>query len=154
MSKIFDKVNFPEDIRGLNLEELEKLSSELREVIINTVSHTGGHLAPSLGVVELVLAMHYVFNTPEDKIVFDVGHQSYPHMLITGRKKEFDTLRTYEGLSGFPKRENSEYDTFNTGHASTSISASLGISIAKNLKKEDSRVIAVIGDGSLTGGLA
>jgi len=154
MAKIFDKVNTPDDLRGLSIDELHVLAEELREIIINTVSHTGGHLAPSLGVVELILALHYVFNTPKDKLIFDVGHQTYAHMLITGRKKEFNTLRTFDGLSGFPKREESKYDTFNTGHASTSISASLGISIAMEMKGEDNKVIAVIGDGSLTGGLA
>jgi 1-deoxy-D-xylulose-5-phosphate synthase len=152
--KIFDRVNLPSDIKELSIEELETLAAELREIIINTVASTGGHLAPSLGVVELILSLHYVFDTPQDKLVFDVGHQSYAHMLLTGRKKDFHSLRTIDGLSGFPKREKSNYDTFNTGHASTSISASLGIAIAKALKKEDAKVITIIGDGSLTGGLA
>jgi len=154
MEKIFDRVNKPDDLKKLTIDELRTLSEELRDIIINTVSRTGGHLGPSLGVVELILALHYVFETPKDKLIFDVGHQTYSHMLITERKKEFETLRTYNGLSGFPKREENEYDTYNTGHASTSISASLGISIAKVLKKEDRKVLAVIGDGSLTGGLA
>ena len=154
MNKIIDRVNSPCDVKKLNIDELRTLAHELREIIVNTVSRTGGHLAPSLGVVELILSLHYVFDTPKDKLIFDVGHQSYSHMLITGRKKEFETLRTFEGLSGFPKREESEYDTYNTGHASTSISASVGISVAKAIKNEDNKVIALIGDGSLTGGLA
>ena len=126
----------------------------MRQKIIETVSKTGGHLAPNLGVVELTIALHYVFNAPEDKIIWDVGHQSYTHKLLTGRRDRFDTLRTYGGLSGFPKREESPYDAFNTGHSSTSVSAGLGIATAKSLKEEEGRVIAVIGDGSMTGGMA
>jgi 1-deoxy-D-xylulose-5-phosphate synthase len=154
MYNILDEINSPSDLKKLEIDELYVLADELRDKIINTVSRTGGHLAASLGVVELVLSIHYVFNTPKDKLIFDVGHQSYSHMLLTGRQKEFDTLRTIDGLSGFPKREENKYDTFNTGHASTSISASLGISEAKAMKGEDSKVITIIGDGALTGGLA
>lgn len=147
-------IHSPRDIRQLSVTELEGLACELREVIIQTVSRNGGHLAPSLGVVELTLALHYVFNTPHDKLIWDVGHQSYAHKLITGRRDSFSTLRQYKGISGFPKLSESEYDAFETGHASTSISAALGIAIAKDLKGLDSRAIAVIGDGSMTGGMA
>ncbi len=147
-------IRSPEDIRNLTISELEQLAAELRDTIIQTVSKTGGHLAPGLGVVELTLALHYVFNTPHDKLIWDVGHQSYAHKLLTGRQESFLTLRQYEGMSGFPKLDESEYDAFETGHASTSISAALGMAMAKELKKENNRAIAVIGDGSMTGGLA
>ena len=126
----------------------------MRQRIIETVSMTGGHLAPNLGVVELTLALHYVFDAPRDKIIWDVGHQSYTHKLLTGRRDRFHTLRTYGGISGFPKRDESPYDAFDTGHSSTSISAALGIATAKKIKGEKSRVIAVIGDGSMTAGMA
>jgi 1-deoxy-D-xylulose-5-phosphate synthase len=147
-------INSPADLKKLGLEELEQLGSEIRQEIIETVSKTGGHLAPSLGVVELTIAIHYVFDAPKDKIIWDVGHQSYAHKLITARRNRFHTLRTLGGISGFPKREESPYDTFDTGHSSTSISAGLGISTAKALKKEKSRIVSVIGDGSMTAGLA
>ncbi|MBL7176280.1 MAG: 1-deoxy-D-xylulose-5-phosphate synthase [Desulfobacteraceae bacterium] len=147
-------INSPADLKKLSLEELEQLGSEIRQEIIETVSKTGGHLAPSLGVVELTIAIHYVFDAPKDKIIWDVGHQSYAHKLITARRNRFHTLRTFGGISGFPKREESPYDTFDTGHAGTSISAGLGISTAKALKKEKSRIVSVIGDGSMTAGLA
>ena len=153
-NNLLDGINSPADIKKLTLKELEQLASEIRQKIIETVSKTGGHLAPSLGVVELTIAIHYVFNAPEDKIIWDVGHQAYAHKLITGRKDSFHTLRTYGGISGFPKRDESQYDTFDTGHSSTSISAGLGITTAKSLKKEKSRVISVIGDGSMTAGMA
>lgn len=152
--RLLEKIDTPSDLKKLSLEELAQLAAEVREKIIETVSRTGGHLAPNLGVVELTLALHYVFDAPKDKIIWDVGHQSYTHKLITGRRDRFHTLRTYGGISGFPKREESPYDTFNTGHSSTSISAGLGISTAKALKGEDSKVIAVIGDGSTTAGMA
>lgn len=152
--KLLETINAPSDLKKLSLEELAQLAGEVREKIIETVSRTGGHLAPNLGVVELTLALHYVFNAPVDKIIWDVGHQSYTHKLITGRRDRFHTLRTYGGISGFPKREESPYDTFNTGHSSTSISAGLGISTGKALKGEKSKVIAVIGDGSTTAGMA
>lgn len=151
---LLNNINTPKDLKGLTVGQLEQLGSEIRDLIIKTVSKTGGHLAPSLGVVELTLALHYVFNTPADKIIWDVGHQSYAHKIITERKERFHTLRTYGGLSGFPKRSESPYDPFDTGHSSTSISAGLGISTAKALKGESSKVIAVIGDGSMTGGMA
>jgi len=152
--KLLQKINSPEDMRGFSIEELDQLAAEIREEIVKTVSTTGGHLAPSLGVVELTLALHHVFNTPSDKLIWDVGHQTYAHKLITGRRDRFHTLRQYKGLSGFPKRSESPYDAFDTGHSSTSISAGLGIAIAKHLQKSSNRVIAVIGDGSMTGGMA
>ena len=148
------KISSPADLKSLSLQDLEILASEIRQKIIETVSKTGGHLAPSLGVVELTLALHYVFDTPKDKIIWDVGHQSYAHKLVTGRRDSFCTLRTHGGISGFPKRAESEYDAFDTGHSSTSISAGLGISTAKALKGEKGKVISVIGDGSMTAGMA
>jgi len=153
-NNILQTIDSPEDVRGLSITELEQLAADIREEIVKTVSKAGGHLAPSLGVVELTLALHHVFNTPSDKLIWDVGHQAYAHKLITGRKDQFHTLRQYKGISGFPKRSESPYDAFDTGHSSTSISAGLGISIAKYLKKSKNRVIAVIGDGSMTGGMA
>ncbi len=151
---LLQNINSPADLKDLSISDLEGLASEIRQKIIETVSKTGGHLAPSLGVVELTIALHYVFNAPEDKIIWDVGHQAYAHKLITGRRDRFHTLRTYGGISGFPKREESPYDSFDTGHSSTSISAGLGISTAKGLKGEKSKVISVIGDGSMTAGMA
>ncbi|MDL1970822.1 MAG: 1-deoxy-D-xylulose-5-phosphate synthase [Candidatus Desulfofervidaceae bacterium] len=152
--ELLEQINSPADVKQLSLKELEQLAQEIRTVIIESVSKTGGHLAPSLGTVELTLALHYVFNTPKDKIIWDVGHQAYAHKLITGRRNLFSTLRQFGGLSGFPRREESLYDAFGTGHASTSISAALGMAIARDLKKEKNKVIAVIGDGAMTGGLA
>jgi 1-deoxy-D-xylulose-5-phosphate synthase len=151
---ILERIDSPADLKGLSIRELERLASEIREKIIQTVAETGGHLAPSLGVVELTIALHYVFDAPRDKIIWDVGHQAYAHKLITGRRDRFHTLRTHGGISGFPKRAESPYDTVDTGHSSTSISAGLGISTAKALKGERSKVVAVIGDGSMTAGLA
>ncbi|MBW1702091.1 MAG: 1-deoxy-D-xylulose-5-phosphate synthase [Deltaproteobacteria bacterium] len=152
--KLLEKINSPADLKGLSLKQLDGLAAEIRQEIIETVAKTGGHLAPSLGVVELTLALHYVFDAPKDKVIWDVGHQAYAHKLITGRREQFHTLRTYGGLSGFPKRAESPYDSFDTGHSSTSISAGLGISTAKALKGENGRVISVIGDGSMTAGMA
>ena len=152
--KFLDKIKSPDELKILSINELDSLGAEIRKEIITTVANTGGHLAPSLGVVELTIALHYVFDTPKDKIIWDVGHQSYAHKLITGRQPRFHTLRTYGGISGFPKRSESPYDTFDTGHSSTSISAGLGIATAKALKGERSRVIAIIGDGSMTAGIA
>jgi 1-deoxy-D-xylulose-5-phosphate synthase len=149
-----DTINSPADLKKLSQEELERLAAEIRQKIVETVSKTGGHLAPSLGVVELTIALHYVFDAPKDKIIWDVGHQAYAHKLITGRRDRFHTLRTHGGISGFPKREESPYDTFDTGHSSTSISVGLGVTTAKCLKREKSRVISVIGDGSMTAGMA
>ena len=151
---LLDKINSPADLKGLSLERLQQLAKELRRKIIETTSKTGGHLAPSLGTVELTIALHFVFDAPKDKIIWDVGHQAYAHKLITGRRDQFHTLRTYGGISGFPKRSESPYDAFDTGHSSTSISAGLGISTAKCLKGEDRKVISVIGDGSMTAGMA
>ncbi|MCF8146333.1 MAG: 1-deoxy-D-xylulose-5-phosphate synthase [Deltaproteobacteria bacterium] len=152
--RLLDTVDSPADLKQLSIEELQRLAGEIRHQIIETTSKTGGHLAPSLGAVELALALHYVFDAPKDKIIWDVGHQAYAHKLITGRRDRFHTLRTYGGISGFPKRSESPYDTFDTGHSSTSISAGLGISTAKELKGEKSKVISVIGDGSMTAGMA
>jgi len=151
---ILDSINTPADLKSLSIAELKILAEEIREFIIRTVSQTGGHLAPNLGAVELTLALHYVFDAPTDKIIWDVGHQSYTHKIITGRKDKFHTLRQYGGISGFPSRDESEYDVFGTGHAGTSISAALGIAVARDLKGEDYKVIAVIGDGALTAGMA
>jgi 1-deoxy-D-xylulose-5-phosphate synthase len=147
-------INSPADIRGLDIPDLADLAWEIRDLIIRTVARTGGHLAPSLGVVELTIALHYVFNTPHDKLIWDVGHQSYAHKILTGRREQFASLRQYKGMSGFPKVKESEYDTFETGHSSTSISSALGMALAMDLKKEANRAIAVIGDGSMTAGMA
>lgn len=154
MGNILDYIDSPDDIKKLNTDEIKELASEIRSFLIEKVSKTGGHLASNLGVVELTLALHRVFTTPEDKIVWDVGHQSYVHKIITGRKDKFDKIRKLGGLSGFPKVNESLHDTFNTGHSSTSISAALGIAKARDLKKDSYSVIAVIGDGALTGGMA
>jgi 1-deoxy-D-xylulose-5-phosphate synthase len=151
---LLQRIHSPQDLRDLSRGELYQLAGEIREEIIHTVSITGGHLASSLGVVELTIALHHVFDSPRDKIIWDVGHQCYPHKLLTGRRGTFNTLRQYNGLSGFPKRKESPHDAFNTGHSSTSISAALGMSVAKSLKDDGNRVIAVIGDGSMTAGLA
>ncbi|MBW1896036.1 MAG: 1-deoxy-D-xylulose-5-phosphate synthase [Deltaproteobacteria bacterium] len=152
--KYLSQINSPEDLKRLNRSELPKLAREIRKVIIETVSRTGGHLAPSLGVVELTIALLYVFDPPEDKIVWDVGHQTYTYKLLTGRWDKFHTMRQHGGLSGFTRMSESPYDAFSTGHASTSISAGLGMACGKCLKKEKGKVVAVIGDGSMTGGLA
>ena len=149
-----ERVNSPYDLKKLDKKELEVLAKEIREFIIDSVSKTGGHLASSLGVVEATIALHYVFDFKKDRIVWDVGHQAYVHKMLTGRKDKFHTLRKFNGLSGFPKITESEYDHFNTGHSSTSISAALGMAIARDLNNEDYQVIAFIGDGSLTAGLA
>jgi len=149
-----DKVNSPKDLKCLNRDDLRVLASEIRRIIVEVVSKNGGHLASSLGAVELAIAIHYVFDTPYDKVIWDVGHQAYAHKLITGRKERFQTLRKHEGLSGFTKMSESEFDAFTTGHSSTSISASIGIATGKRLKNEQRKVIAVIGDGSMTAGLA
>lgn len=151
---ILDKIDSPLDLKNLSMDELRLLSEELRQIIIQTVSVNGGHLASNLGTIEITIALHYVFNTPKDKIIWDVGHQSYSHKLLTGRKNRFSTIRKENGLSGFPKIEESEYDAFGTGHSSTSISAALGIIEGRDKNKEDYKVIAVIGDGAMTGGLA
>ena len=151
---ILNKVNYPKDIKKLNIKEKEELAKEIREYILKIVSNNGGHLASNLGVVELTIAIHSVYNAPKDKIVWDVGHQSYVHKILTGRKDKMMTLRTLDGISGFPKRSESEYDIFNVGHSSTSISAALGIARSRDIKNEKNEVIAIIGDGALTGGMA
>jgi 1-deoxy-D-xylulose-5-phosphate synthase len=148
------KIGNPADLKKLSPELLAQVAHEIRDKIIATVAKTGGHLAPSLGVVELTIALHYIFDTPRDKIVWDVGHQAYAHKLLTGRQERFHTLRQYGGISGFPKRSESSYDAFDTGHSSTSISAALGMACGRCLKRERGRVIAVIGDGALTAGIA
>jgi 1-deoxy-D-xylulose-5-phosphate synthase len=154
LANILDKINSPADLKGLSYPELVQLAGEIRSELVNVVSNNGGHLSSSLGAVELTIALHRVFNSPTDRIIWDVGHQSYAHKLLTSRRKRFNTLRQYHGLSGFPDRSESPHDIFGTGHASTSISAALGIAIGRDLAGEDFHVVAVIGDGSLTGGMA
>lgn len=151
---VLNKVNFPSDLKSLSIEELETLCADLRTFIIDQLSNNPGHFASSLGTIELTVALHYVYNTPYDRIVWDVGHQAYGHKILTGRKDQFHTNRQFGGLSGFPKPEESEYDAFIAGHASTSISAALGMAVASSLKNENRHVVAIIGDGSMTGGLA
>ena len=151
---MLERINSPADLKGLAPPELTQLADEIRSEMVNTVSRTGGHLASSLGVVELTIALHRVFDSPRDKIIWDVGHQSYAHKMLTGRRMQFDTLRQYRGISGFPDTAESPHDGFGTGHASTSISAALGIAKARDLAGDDYQVVAVIGDGSLTGGMA
>ncbi|MCL6634504.1 MAG: 1-deoxy-D-xylulose-5-phosphate synthase [Peptococcaceae bacterium] len=154
MSTLLEQVHLPRDIRSMNFAQLSELAREIRQEIIETVAKNGGHLAPNLGVVELTLAIHRVFNSPVDKIIWDVGHQSYVHKLITGRREEFGTLRQLGGLSGFPRPCESAHDVFGTGHSSTSISAALGMAVARDLRGESHSVVAVIGDGAMTGGMA
>ncbi|MGE0079038.1 MAG: 1-deoxy-D-xylulose-5-phosphate synthase [Bacteroidales bacterium] len=152
--KLLNGINSPDDLKKLKLDDLELLSTELRQFIIDVVSDNPGHFGASLGVVELTVALHYVFNTPYDRIVWDVGHQAYGHKILTGRRDVFHTNRKYKGISGFPKRDESPYDSFGVGHSSTSISSALGMSVASGLKLEPRHVVAVIGDGALTGGMA
>ena len=154
MSKLLEKINYPSDLRKFKKEQLAQVSNELREELINVVSKTGGHLGAGLGVVELTVAIHYVFNTPKDKLVWDVGHQCYPHKIITGRKNSIKTLRKGGGLSGFTKRSESEYDPFGAAHSSTSISSTLGMAVANKLSNNNNNVIAVIGDGAMSAGMA
>ena len=154
MPKILDQINFPSDLRKFNKDKLQQISKELREELIDVVSETGGHLGAGLGVVELTVALHYVFDTPKDKLVWDVSHQCYPHKIITGRKNQIRTLRKGGGLSGFTKRTESEYDPFGAAHSSTSISSCLGISVAKKLSNNSNNVIAIIGDGAMSAGMA
>jgi len=154
MSKVLDQIEFPIDVKKLDLEELGKLCGEIREEIISTVLKNGGHLASNLGVVELTVALHHVFELPHDKVIWDVGHQSYAHKILTGRRDRFHTLRQYEGISGFPKRDESPYDAFDSGHSGTSISSALGMAEARRQRGEEGKVIAVIGDGSMTAGVA
>ncbi|MCK5898609.1 MAG: 1-deoxy-D-xylulose-5-phosphate synthase, partial [Methylococcales bacterium] len=151
---LLENINFPADVRELPKDKLEALCTELREYLTHTVSLSGGHFSAGLGTVELTVALHYVFNTPEDQLIWDVGHQAYPHKILTGRKKQMPTIRTKDGVSAFPSRYESEYDAFGVGHSSTSISAALGMAIASELKGEDKKMVAIIGDGSITGGMA
>lgn len=151
---LLDQINGPQDLKALSTVQLEQLADQIRQFLIEKLSVTGGHLAPNLGVVELTLAMHFLFNSPEDKFIFDVGHQSYVHKILTGRMDRFDTLRQYKGLCGFVKRSESEHDVWEAGHSSTSLSAAIGMALARDLKGENNRVVAVIGDGALTGGMA
>jgi len=151
---LLQTINDPESLKQLNINQKKQLAQEIREFLIDNVSKTGGHLGPNLGVVELTIALHSVFDSPNDKMIWDVGHQSYVHKLLTGRRDKFDTLRCFKGISGFPKCKESEHDVFQTGHSSTSISAALGMAIASKLKKENNHSIAIIGDGAMTGGIA
>ena len=151
---MLEKINSPKDLKKLNIKEKEQLAQEIRDYILQVVSENGGHLASNLGVVELTIALHSVFDAPKDKIVWDVGHQTYVHKILTGRREKFKTIRKPNGIAGFPKTNESEYDSFNTGHSSTSISAALGMARTRDLKGEDNQVIAIIGDGALTGGMA
>ncbi len=153
-TSLLDTINAPADLRRLSRSELGRLAVELRNFVLNTVSKTGGHLSSNLGTVELTVALHYVFNTPHDRIVWDVGHQTYPHKILTGRRERMGSLKQQGGISGFPRRAESEFDTFGTGHSSTSISAALGMAHAAKIKGEHRRAVAVIGDGALTGGMA
>jgi 1-deoxy-D-xylulose-5-phosphate synthase len=153
MANLLDSVEYPKDIRGLTLDELNQLAAEIRQEVISVVSEVGGHFASTLGAVELTLALHYVFNTPEDRIVWDTGHQAYAHKLICGRRNRLATIRQFGGLSGFLSRDESEYDVFGAGHAGTSISAALGMVEAKTLESSSRKVVAVISDGGLSAGL-
>ena len=152
--KYLDKINSPKDLKNIPKDELGKVCEELRTYITETINQIGGHLAPTLGAIEITTAVHYVFDAPKDKIVWDTGHQAYAHKVLTGRYNQFPTIRRYKGLSGFLKRSESEYDVFGAGHASTSISAALGMAVSRNLENEDFNVISIIGDGALSGGLA
>jgi len=154
MSKLLKNIDSPSDLKKLSVDQLETLASELRNEIIQVIAKNGGHLGASLGTVELTIALHYVFNTPHDRIVWDVGHNAHGHKILTDRRKVFDTIRKKGGISGFPSRAESVYDTFGVGHASTAISAALGMAIARDLAREDRRVVAVVGDGALTGGIS
>lgn len=151
---LLESINSPDDVRALAESQLKPLASELRQFVIQSVAQTGGHLSAGLGTVELTLALHYVYNTPQDKLVWDVGHQSYPHKIITGRREQMASIRQHNGLSGFPKREESPYDSFGVGHSSTSISAALGMSMAARLQQREQKTVAIIGDGAMTAGMA
>ena len=154
MKALLEKIHTPADLRRMDRADLPAVATQLREFVLQTVSQTGGHLGSNLGVVELTVALHYVFNTPNDRLVWDVGHQTYPHKILTGRRERMHTLRQYGGIAGFPRRDESEYDTFGTAHSSTSISAALGMALASKLKGEDRRAVAIIGDGAMTAGMA
>ncbi|MDD5680847.1 MAG: 1-deoxy-D-xylulose-5-phosphate synthase N-terminal domain-containing protein, partial [Candidatus Omnitrophica bacterium] len=154
MRKLLDIINNPRDLKKIDQKDLPQLADEIREEIIDVISKTGGHLASSLGAVELAIAVHYVFNAPEDKILWDVGHQAYAHKILTGRKTAFKTIRQLGGISGFPNRRESEYDTLTVGHSSTSIASALGLAAARDLRGTNEKVVAIIGDAALGGGLA
>jgi 1-deoxy-D-xylulose-5-phosphate synthase len=154
MYELLEKISNPSDVRALERKQLAELARELRDYLIHSVANTGGHLSSNLGTVELTVALHYVFNTPRDRLVWDVGHQTYAHKILTGRRERMSTLRQYGGVAGFPRRIESEYDTFGTAHSSTSISAALGMAVAARMKGEDRRVVAIIGDGAMTAGMA
>ncbi|MGZ3640362.1 MAG: 1-deoxy-D-xylulose-5-phosphate synthase N-terminal domain-containing protein, partial [Ktedonobacterales bacterium] len=154
MQRILDTIHSPSQLKQLSPTELDQLASEIRQEIIETVALRGGHLAPNLGTVELTLALHIAFNAPQDKLVWDIGHQAYPHKLVTGRRDRFRTINQLGGISGYLRRDESEYDAFGASHASTSISAALGMAAARDLKGEHNKVVAIIGDGALTGGMA
>jgi 1-deoxy-D-xylulose-5-phosphate synthase len=151
---LLERIESPADLKALSIAELRSLSEEIRHYIIEVVSQRGGHLASSLGAVEITLALHYVFDSPRDKILWDVGHQSYAHKIITGRREEFRALRTRGGISGFPSPVESQHDIFGVGHASTAISAALGFAVARDLRRENEFIITVVGDGALSGGIA
>ena len=154
MSELLDKINKANDIKDIQSADYRKLAKEIRRFLLLNISKTGGHLASNLGVVELTMALHLSMDFPKDKLIWDVGHQAYTHKILTGRKKEFSSLRKYKGLSGFPKTDESDSDAFNTGHSSTSISLGLGMAKARDIKGENNKITAVIGDGALSGGLA
>ncbi|MDP1976175.1 1-deoxy-D-xylulose-5-phosphate synthase [Undibacterium sp.] len=154
MTTLLNTINSPADLRSMTRSQLKPLADELRQYVLDSVSKTGGHLSSNLGTVELTIALHYVFNTPEDRLVWDVGHQTYPHKILTGRRDQMHSLRQLNGISGFPRRAESEYDTFGTAHSSTSISAALGMALAARIKGEDRHAVAIIGDGSMTAGMA
>src|SRR6185503_17134158 len=154
MFELLKTVNDPAALRQLDHRQLHRLAVELRAFVLDSVSKTGGHLSSNLGTVELTIALHYVFDTPEDRIVWDVGHQTYPHKILTGRREGMNRLRMLDGISGFPRRAESKYDTFDTAHSSTSISAALGMAVAAKIKDENRRCIAVIGDGAMSAGMA
>ena len=152
--KHLPNIQSPADIKDFSIDELREVCDELRSHIIETITETGGHLAPTLGVIELTVALHYIYEAPKDKIIWDVGHQAYAHKLLTGRYDRFSTIRQFKGISGFLKRTESEYDVFGAGHASTSISAGLGIAAGRDHNGDDFRIASIIGDGSMSGGLA
>ncbi len=154
MPSILEQINFPSELRELERKQLKPLADELRQFIIESVAKTGGHLSSNLGTVELTIALHYIFETPKDKLIWDVGHQTYAHKILTGRRERMDSLRQFGGIAGFPTREESEYDCFGTAHSSTSISAALGMAVAAKSRAEDTRVVAIIGDGAMTAGMA
>src|SRR5687767_14076412 len=154
MYDLLKSIDSPRTLRQLEKSQLPRLADELRAFLLESVSQTGGHLSSNLGTVELTIALHYVFNTPHDRLVWDVGHQTYGHKVLTGRRERMTRLRMWGGISGFPRREESEYDTFGTAHSSTSISAAFGMAVASRLKGENRHVIAIIGDGAMTAGMA